>query len=201
MQNKKVFVALIILIFICGFAFTIAFFTDIVEIPNVFKTKTFKTTTTEEFVSPDNWLPGTTTEKIVKVNNVGDVEAAVRISITETWIASDGTELSGIQNDNKAAIINFVNTSDWIKQENYYYYKNKLAKGETTKNFIESVTFNSEISADSECVQTVGEGIIQSVCESSESGYAGATYTLTIKVETVQYDSYKEIWNTNFEIE
>lgn len=201
MKNKKVMVALVILMFICGFAFTIAFFTDTVEVPNVFKTQVFKTTVTEEFVSPDNWLPGDTTDKKIRVNNVGDVSVAARIKITEKWISADGTELSGIQNGNRAAIINFVNTNKWIKDGDYYYYKNKINAGQTTDDFIESVTFNNKIEADSECVKNVREGIIESVCEASPSGYSGATYTLTFKVDTVQYESYKEIWNTNFEID
>ena len=200
MKNKKVMIALILLMFICGFSFTIAFFTDTIELENVFKTKKFKTTVTEEFVSPDNWLPGDTTTKKVYVNNIGDVDVAARISYTEKWVAQDGTILSGVQNGNKAVIINFVNTGDWIKVGEYYYYNKKISNGESTSDFIDSVTFNSEISDESECTRNESEGRVEVICESSNSSYAGATYTLTFKVETVQFDSYKDIWNTDFEI-
>ena len=201
MKNKKVLIGLIILMVVSVVGLTIAFFTDTVEIPNVFKTNVFKTKVTEEFVSPDNWLPGTTTSKTVKVDNLGNVPVAVRISYTESWVAKDGTTLSGVQNGNRAAIINFVNTSDWIQSGNYYYYKTKLTKNQSSKNFIESVTFNTAIDDDASCTESSSGNVTESICESSESGYGGATYTLTFTVETCQFDSYKDIWNTTFEIE
>ena len=200
MQNKKVMVALVLLMFIFGFTFTIAFFTDSFDIPNVFKTQVFKTTVEEEFISPDNWLPGDVTLKKIRVNNVGDLSVAARISIKEEWVAHDGEKLSGIQNGNKAAIINFVNTDKWIKDGDYYYYNKKLKKGESSLDFIESVTFNDKIEAESECNRHESNGVIQIVCSSSTLGYANATYTLTFKIDTVQYDLYKEIWNTNINI-
>ena len=41
---------------------------------------------------------------------------------------------------------------------------------------------------------------VKEKCESTGVGYDGATYTLTITVETAQYEYYKEIWNTDVEI-
>ena len=201
MKNKKALLALILLLIISIVGLTIAFFTNTIEIPNVFKTEVFKTEVTEEFVSPDNWTPGTTTSKRVHVKNIGSVEVAVRISLTEKWISKDGTELSGIQNGNKAAIINFVNTDYWIKDGNYYYYKQKLETNENTKDFLESVTFNKNINDDNNCTENITANKKENICESSKSGYSGATYTLTFIIETVQYDSYKDIWNTTFEIQ
>ena len=37
-------------------------------------------------------------------------------------------------------------------------------------------------------------------CTSTGDGYDGATYTLTITIETIQFDAYKEAWNTNYKI-
>lgn len=205
MNNKKVLIGLVILMIISVVGLTIAFFTDTVEIPNVFKTNVFKTKVTEEFVSPDDWVPGTSTSKTIKVDNLGDVPVAVRISYTESWVAKDGTVLSGVQDGNRAAIINFVNTSDWVKVtesgKDYYYYKTKITKNQSTSNLIDSVTFNSAIDDEANCTSTSSNGVTESVCESSESGYGGATYTLTFTAETCQYDSYKDVWNTTYNIQ
>ena len=37
-------------------------------------------------------------------------------------------------------------------------------------------------------------------CTTTASGYAGGTYTLTFKVETVQFDQYKTAFGTNVTI-
>ena len=51
------------------------------------------------------------------------------------------------QGNNRAAIINWANTSDWTTvTENgveYKYYNYKLAPGEVTSTLLDSVTFNS----------------------------------------------------------
>ena len=74
----------------------------------------------------------------------------------------------------------------------YYYYNKKLSSGNSTTSFIKSVTFNSQITADTEC--TTSGNVTK--CESTGNGYDGAKYTLTINVETVQFNAYKAIWNT-----
>lgn len=196
MKNKKAFLALVLVSVVIFVGATVAYFTDTIEVPNVFKTKEYGTEVTEEFVSPTDWTPGTTTDKTIVATNTGDTDVAVRISYTESWVSADGTTLGLKQGNNQAAIINFDNTSDWIKEGNYYYYKNKLSKDQSTNSFIKSVTFNENIIADTECTTT---GLTQK-CTTTKKGYDGATYTLTLKVETVQYDAYQSIWNTNVEI-
>ena len=200
MKNKKVLLTIILLMIGAIVSYTFSYFSDSTDLLNVFKTNKYKTEVIENFVSPDNWLPGNTVNKIVYVDNTGDVDVAVRVKIEEEWIASDGTKLSGIQNGNKAALINFPNY-DWTKIDDYYYYKYKLLGHSKTSNFIDTVTFNSKIEADSGCIKEYEEGIIRTICSSSTSGYAGATYKLKITADTIQFDLYKEIWNVDFEIE
>ena len=194
--NRKAFYALLLLSLIILIGGTFAYFTDIVRVPNIFKTKPYSTEVKEEFVSPDNWLPGTTTDKKVFVKNTGEVDVAVRVSYTESWVSQNGTELSLKQGDNQAAIINFDNMSDWEKEGDYYYYKKKLSSGDSTNSFIKSVKFNEKIESDYKCV---GEGLTKQ-CMSTGLGYDSATYTLTVNVETIQFDAYKDGWNTNVEI-
>ena len=217
-KNKKPIIALLVVAIVGVIGITFAFFSDKINVNNIFKTKPYGTTVTEVFESPDNWLPGTTSEKVVKVKNSGEVDEAVRISFTEEWKSANGTILSGWvdkdgnvsqhlsneETDERAAIINFANQADWkISTENgtnYYYYRYKVAKNEETSSFIKSVTFNSSVNSDSNCNEKEENGTKTVTCTSTKKGYDGATYTLSIKIETVQYDKYKEAWNTNVNI-
>ena len=201
MKKKKIILMILFLAFGSIISYTFSYFSDSTDLLNVFKINKYKTEIIENFVSPDNWLPGNTVEKIVYVDNTGDIDVAVRLKIEEEWVASNGTKLSGIQNGNRAALISFPNPDDWIQIDGYYYYKNKLLGHSKTNNFIDSVTFNSKIEADSGCVKEYGDRIIKTVSSSSDIGYAGATYKLKIKADTIQFDLYKEIWNIDLEIE
>lgn len=237
-KNKKALVALLIVAIVGVIGFTFAYFSDKITVNNEFKTKPYGTTVTEVFVSPENWTPGTETEKTVVTKNSGEVDEAVRVSYTEKWVSANGDELSGsiqiggssqpvtpspdvpdsdddisIDDDvdipstpsvtyERAAIINFDNESDWTVDydengKGYYYYNKKLAKGESTSSFIKSVTFNGNVESSSDCPKTVTGGTQTITCTSTGNGYDGATYTLTITVETVQYDQYKAAWGTN----
>lgn len=200
MKNKKIILMILFLVMGAIVSCTFSYFSDSTDLLNVFKTNKYKTEIIENFVSPTNWLPGSTIDKIVYVDNTGDIDVAVRVKIEEEWIANNGTKLSGMQNDNKAIQFNFPN-DDWAKIDEYYYYKYKLSSHSKTSNFIDSITFNSKIEADSGCIKEYEEGIIRTICSSSTAGYAGATYKLKITADTIQFDLYKEIWNIDFEIE
>lgn len=205
MNNKKSLIALILIALVAVVGLTIAYFTDSVTFENQFKTKPYSTSVTEEFVSPNNWTPGTETSKTVYATNDGDVDVAVRVSYTEKWLSKNGDTLSNTYNGSNAAIINLDNETEWTYNNGYYYYNNKLTKGNSTSSFMKSVTFNPLVQADSNCTNeediidsTTNEKIgVKTTCSSTGDGYDGATYTLTIKVETVQYDSYKDAWSTN----
>ena len=157
-MNKKNKSLLIILLVLCiGLVgLTIAYFSNSTSIENEFSTNPYGTTIEEIFTSPDNWLPGTTTDKTITVTNSGLVDEAVRISYAEKWVAKDGTILSGLidsngnltnntENSEHAAIINFSDNDDWTYSNGYYYYNFRLAPNETTSSLIDSVTFNSKV--------------------------------------------------------
>ena len=218
-MNKKnrTLVSIILILTIGLIGLTIAYFSNSTTIDNLFSTKEYGTTYTEEFVSPDNWLPGDTTDKIVTVTNSGQVDEAVRISYTEEWIPNDkNATLTGwihadgtksnheseeeLTTDERAAVINFTNPSDWTKVGNYYYYNYKLAPGETTSSFIESVTFNASTKLGDTCTPLTSNGTTTITCNSSGSDYDNAKYTLTFKIETVQFNKYMNAWNTDVAI-
>ena len=205
LKNKKSLVALLLVAILGIVGVTIAYFTSTDTFTNIFRTKPYQIQTIDIFESPSDWTPGNTTDKVVFVNNTGNVTAAVRISYTEEWKDANDEVLPLLDgNDNPAAVINFAGdwADNWIKNTeggvDYYYYKTSLKAGYTTPALMESVTFNPdvEITTTKNC-ETEDTATI---CTTSAGGYAGGTYTLTIKVETVQFDQYQEAWGTNVSI-
>ena len=212
-ENKAPIIALLVIAIVGVVGGTFAYFTSTTEFENRFQTKPYSTEVSEEFTSPTNWTPGTTTAKTVIAKNTGDIDVAVRVSYTETWKgnAGSGSTLSGNitvgeapnTTTERAAIINFANTSDWQKEGNYYYYKHKLSKNQQTNSFISGVTFNPNVTASLNCVtdDTTTPGTITETCTSAGNGYDNAQYTLTISVQTIQFDGYQTGWGTSVVIQ
>lgn len=176
---------------------TLAYFNTNSDIINSFKTAMYQNEIIETFSPPITWTPGTTTEKNVKVTNTGNTDMAIRATFTEKWVSANGEELSlKDEDDNIAAIIDF-NTSWQKNDDGYYYYGSKdnlkkLMPDETSTSFINSVTFNENIKASlKETISADGRTITYA---SDGNGYDNAQYTLTLKLETVQYDQAEFIW-------
>lgn len=176
---------------------TLAYFTTSSNITNVFNTAKYETQIVEEFVSPDNWTPGTTTDKTIKVTNRGSIDMALRATYTEKWVNANGEQLSLSDSENNtAAIIHFDNS--WTKSEDgYYYYGSKeeltkLSPEQTSSSFITGVTFNENIKANLNAdVSEDGKTI---TITSTGDGYDDAVYTLTVKIDTIQYDQANNVW-------
>jgi alternate signal-mediated exported protein len=167
MKNRKTIIALLLVAIVGIVGLTIAYFANSQTIENNFITKEYGTEVVEEFVSPENWLPGDTTTKTVVAQNTGQVDQAVRVRLTEEWktykngtlngwIHPDGTKSTHtteteLSTDERVAVINFANNSDWTKVGDYYYYNYKLAPNESTSSLIKSVTFNSKTKLDYKC--------------------------------------------------
>lgn len=198
MKKRK---ALFFLLLIWGIGLigsTFAYFSSFGLFENIFKTDNYSVETSEKFISPDDWLPGTTTEKIVDVKNTGKVPMAVRISYDERWEDLNGNIVSNDVNGLKAAIINLTNEDDWIYYDGYYYYYKVLEQNETTSIFMDSVTFNEKSLSESKCT-TSEDGHIKN-CTTAYGDYVGSTYYLTINIETAQFNKYKEAWETDVDI-
>lgn len=194
-RKKLIVVAVISLFTILGG--TLAYFTTSSNIKNIFNTAKYETKIVEDFVSPTNWTPGTTTQKSIKVTNNGTIDMAVRASFTEKWVNANGNELPLVDgNNNTIAIINF--DSSWTKDnDGYFYYgtKNNLTKllpSETSSSFITGVKFNEKIGADLK-VSTSEDGKTITYTSSGD-GYDNAKYTLVVRIDTVQYDFAHEVW-------
>lgn len=176
---------------------TLAYFTTSSSISNLFNTAKYETQIVENFESPSDWTPGTTTDKNINVTNNGSIDMALRATYTEKWVNAKGEQLPLTDSeDNIAAIINF--DSSWTKdQDGYYYYgsKNELTRltpKETSSSFITGVTFNKNIKASLN--STVSEDGKTITFTSTGDGYDDAVYTLTVKIDTIQYDQAHNVW-------
>ena len=191
LKKKKSLIAILVLFLVIGV--TIAYYTSTTVFENVFNTGTYKIVTTETFESPSNWAPGQEIPKTITSTNEGTVPAAVRVSYVEKWEDLQGNDITSQVSPNPA-IINLDNTSEWIQEGNYYYYKYILNPNETTSSFMKSVTLDPTLNG----VTCTGSGNTRT-CEGNNPA-TGAKYKLTITKETVQADKYDTVWNTEVEI-
>lgn len=176
---------------------TLAYFTTSTNITNKFKAGLYQNEIVEVFESPSNWTPSTTTTKTIAVTNTGSIPMALRASYTEKWVSANGKELSlKDSKGNQVAIISFAD--DWKKDnDGFYYYgskdnKTSLAPNKTSSSFIKSVKFNENTEATlKEKISDDGKTITYT---STGDGYDNATYTLTIRIDTVQYDQANNFW-------
>ena len=98
--------------------------------------------------------------------------------------------------NNQVSIINFG--KNWTKSnDGYYYYGSKenktvLEPTSISTSFINSVKFNEKVNASlKESVSEDGKTITYT---STGDGYDNATYTLMVKIETVQHDAANSFW-------
>lgn len=198
MKKKNLLIVLLLCMF-CFIGGVLAYFTNTATIDNIFKTKPYSTKVEEKFESPENWTPGTTTNKTVTVENTGEVDVAVRVKLEGKWESSNKKVLDGKILGEEVAVLNFAPdyTTNWeLKEDGYYYYKTNLSPAAKTKNLLESVTFNSKAVASNNCTTSTDEGThtTTTTCASTGDGYDGATYTLKVTIETVQADAKEDLW-------
>lgn len=94
---------------------------------------------TERFEKQINVMPGTEVTKIVEVENIGAGSVWVRIWTNGVFLSKDGTPLEpGVYTLD-------INTADWTKQGDFYYYNRALAPGETTEPLFTTVTFDPKM--------------------------------------------------------
>lgn len=83
-------------------------------------------------------MPAESVSKIVKVQNTGDNDAYIRISVEKFIELAEGVEG---EPDSELIALDF-NTDAWTLEDGYYYYNNPLAPGETTSALFNNVTFD-----------------------------------------------------------
>lgn len=229
MKNKKPIIALGALAVIGLIAGTIAYFTSEATFDNEFQTALYRTRSTETFEAPSNWLPGQTIDKTLVTRNEGNISVAVRVKMTEKWEVPDSNSASGYSeasqavinnlktklaanpdavNNTDLVIIGLDNQTDWIKSGDYYYFARELAPAEgtvydTTSSPIKDVTLNPAIAIAKTTTEEADDTnhTKSIIVTTSIEGLAGARYTLTLDVETVQFDQYRTAWSTNVDIQ
>ncbi len=201
LKNKKILLLLGAIVIFLGIGGTLAYYNSSDRFDNVFNTQTFKTIAIEEFESPTNWKPGDVTPKTIKVKNEGDDGALVyaRVCVSDSWVSKNGRTLPNHDDtlDEDIAILVLDNESDWTYSNGCYYYNSVLSPNDETSSPISAVKFNEKYAGDVIC--TKDSTTNTSTCESSSSDYAGATYTLTLTVDTIQTEGLGE-WGIGFSI-
>jgi alternate signal-mediated exported protein len=182
MKNKKIFLALAFLFGISfGFSTTMAYNTDRSIIGNDFQLAEYKTVYTEQFQSPSNWMTCQDVDKAVTVTNQSAGNIAVRVKLEEQWLSNAGAELPLVStvSNNRMAIINFVDDTNWSynSADGYYYYNPDLEKDATTPSLISGVTLNCDANLD------------------EDTSYASATYHLKITAQSVEAESRDAVWH------
>ena len=199
-KNKKVIIIILLVIIVLGIGGVFAYYSSSNSFENTFSTQVFKTIATEEFESPTNWKPGDVTPKTIKVKNDGEVDAYARVCVSDSWTSKNNSTLSNHSDDlnEDIAILVLDNENDWTYLDGCYYYNSILAPNEETNSPISAVKFNEKYTGDVVCTNDNATKTI--TCESANNSYAGATYKLTLTVDTIQ-DKGLGRWGIGFSIE
>jgi len=176
---------------------------------SIFENQFQLATDTAEFVdtfeSPEEWTPCEETPKTAIATNKNDTPRYVRMKIDDYWrlknsqISDDDhttSELDKTWTDDQNIVhsyaeINFQNEEDWAHaQDGWYYFRNPIAKDESTSSLLESVTFNCEVNLSGEVVYSA-DG---KVGVSGDNDYADAKYHVyvTFQMRAEEWD-YEEI--------
>lgn len=176
---------------------SLAYFETSANVRGDIKSGLYQNEIVKEFKSSDNWVPGDVEKTKFLVTNTGNVDMAVRAFVEESWVSSDGTVLP-INNENNESVAKLTFGEGWSKADDgFYYYGDKtnltsLSKGNSTTNLIQQVQFNPDTKASLISEESSDKNVIK--FSSTGKGYDNATYTLTVRLDTVQYDAASKIW-------
>ena len=84
------------------------------------------------------------TKSNVKIRNTGDIDAYIQVTYVVNWMSEDGEIYSIAPVANVDYSLDF-GSEDWkLGSDGYYYYAWPISPGETTENFVDSITITSE---------------------------------------------------------
>lgn len=138
----------------------------------------------EQYEGAEEIYPGSTTEKVVNVQNTGTADCVVRIRVEKAW-GTERDESGDLVADESLSTDNILisyNTGYWLydKEDGYFYYKGVLKPGETT------------------AAPLFEEFTIDGLATGPE--YAGRTADIWVKMECVQAAfGGPSIWNKTAE--
>ena len=192
-KNKKSLVTAIVALVIVVVGVTFALFFSSATRDNLFNVGNYNVVMNETITSPSNWMPGEQIAKTITATNNGNIQAAFRVKVTESWKDASNNDITSSVPDGTVTI-DFINKHDWVynADDGYYYYKWIIEPGDTTSSIISGVTLNADLMGNATC-ETVNGNY---VCTSNLNGLAGAEYTVTFQKETVDYSKYQQYWDT-----
>ena len=148
---------------------TWAYFTSTSHIDNRLSTKAYGNTITEKFTPRDDWQPGQKVEKVFAVKNTGDSTLVVRVKMDESWArsgstpfktlssaatdsaeqkkifnVSQGNETDGLVAADATVVDKEIDTTDWVFDNGYWYYKAVLTAGNETPALLNSITLDKD---------------------------------------------------------
>lgn len=156
------------------------------------------------------------TTRVVQLNgNLTDATKWKKVGTADnTDISNPVTYYYYLKKVKKGETARFLDSVTYNKNVNinydktfYMYYKTNPKDSSETPTEVE-VVYNETTkdydlknpTTDASKIEGKTQVSMKQVYDSEKTGYAGAKYTLTIKVETVQFDSYKQAWPTAPEI-
>ena len=113
---------------------------------NILSMSSYKTSIVEEYEIPTAVYPSDNIKKVVNIKNEGTVDTFVRIKVDKQWgiRGEDGILIQDTSLNPDMIIIEY-NDKDWVEKDGYWYYKDVLKAGETTKHpLFESYTLSKD---------------------------------------------------------
>ena len=124
--------------------------------------------TTEEEGGIRGVMPGMDVDKKVYVENIGGVEFYTRIKLEKSIESNSGKTL------NFNNIVLNIDTKNWTKKDDYYYYNEVVKPGAETKPLFTHVSFDEDLGNDYQNARVAIEVIAQSV-QSKNNGTSAVT--------------------------
>lgn len=151
-NNRKKKLAVLALLVVCLAIIatgTLAYYTAQETAYNVITTGTLNMDLHDETTGgkpfPDTGIngvmPGRVVDKVVYVENDGDVTFWTRIKLDKTIVDANGD--TDRLNFNHITLN--LNTTDWTEHDGYYYYNKPLKPGEKTEKLFTKVTFGTDL--------------------------------------------------------
>lgn len=127
------------LLVICYIGSVFAYWTQELIVHNEFETAKYETHLKEQFVSPNNWLPGQEINKDVWVTNKGTVPAFAKIVLQQEWVRSetvtdiDGSIISPEAGENFPLVFDSSNGKEYAAEIVWGNHVKLLASGRNSE--------------------------------------------------------------------
>lgn len=116
-------------------------------------------------------MPTRKVSKVVKVENVGESDAWVRVKFE---VKFNGLPKNLVQSPEGLVALNMASSESWVRgQDGWWYYTEKLANGQETPASLQSVTFNPEMGNEYQNAQAV----ISVFAEAVQCAHNGNSYS------------------------